>query len=244
MTPSQVDTTYCQLHHRLPDFLRWWSARLSALLPSTKARLCGVFLLLCLPGCGPGTGGTGTGSIVAPSSAVISFSGTASPAAPQPVLPSDGTPGPVVQPPASSPSGSSSAPLLPPNTALVPEFCVVNCSGAGVRLLIDSRQVQLLEHCTRFLSYGPLELAALGETVVAGTFESRRSDATETRTIAALLIVEFVGGVTDSSKVKVRVVDNAGVLLLGPLNLLRDSADPDQSNAPSSTPSPTPCGGR
>ena len=236
MTPRQPDTTCCQLHHRLPDFfLRCWSARLSALLPAIQARLCGFFLLLCLSGCGPGTGGTGTGSIVAPSPAVISFSGSASPTAPQPVLPSDSTPGPVPQPPASSPGGSSGAPLLPPNTALVPEFCVVNCSGAGVRLLIDSRQAQLLERCTRFSSNGPLELAAVGETVVAGTFESRRSDSTEIRTVAALLIVEFSGGIIDSPKVKVRVVDNSGVLLLGPLNLMRDPAEPNPSNPASFT---------
>ncbi len=236
MTPRQLDATGCQLHHRLPGlFLRRWSARLSALLPVTYTGFFGFLMLLCLSGCGPGTGGTGTGPIVATSPTVISFSGTASPTASQPVLPIDGVPGPAAQPLPGSPGGSPSAPLLPAGSALVPEFCVVNCSGAGVRLLIDGWQVQLLERCTRFSSIGPLELAAVGETAVAGTFESTRSDTAEIRTVSALLIVEFSDGIIDSPKVKVRVVDNAGVLLLGPLNLMRDPAEPNPSNPASFT---------
>ena len=204
-------------------------------------------LIATLPGCGPGTGGTGVGPVSSFVMAPILFSGaingvsTTGAGAPPGVIPPMTMP--QGQPPAftlgTTSNGSTSAVAT----------CPVDCSVAAATLRLDGERVQLQGPCFNFVSQSPLAIAASGSAVLAGNYQTLRQTSTQTSTqtsnqtlnlqggqtstsiVNATLMIEFEGRQADSPSVNISVRDSAGALLLGPAILLRVNNAPGISSA-------------
>ena len=179
-------------------------------------------LILTLPGCGPGTGGTGVGPGSSTGGTRILFSGlitgistTGADAVGLPGI-SQPTPG------TTSNGGTSSA-----------STCATDCSGITATLNLEGERVQLDGPCVNFVSQSPLTIDASGFAVLTGTYQTTgqvsnqtldlQSGQIVTRSVGATLMLEFSDRQVDSSSVTIRVRDIAGALLFGPATLSRTS---------------------
>ena len=234
-----------------PNAGAWGLARQGPHKPRLSARMiCALAALLfalalTLPGCGPGTGGTGVGPVRSFGVTPILFSGAvpgtsttgagagAEAGALPGVIPPMTTP--AVQPPGftlgTTSSGSTSAAAN----------CPVDCAVAAATIKVEGERVQLQGPCFHFVSQSPLAIAASGSAALAGTYQttSQISDvqsvptgnSTSTSSVNATLMLEFAGRQADSSSVTISMRDSAGALLLEPAILLRVSVAPGASPA-------------
>lgn len=168
-------------------------------------------LIATLPGCGPGTGGTGVGPVSSFVMAPIFFSGAIPPA----------------QPPAftlgTTSNGSTSAAAT----------CPVDCSVAAATLTLEGERVLLQGPCFNFVSQSPLAIAASGSALLAGSYQTISQTSTQTLNLQGgqtstssadvTLMIEFASRQADSPSVTISVRDSVGALLLGPAILLRVS---------------------
>ena len=166
-----------------------------------------LMLAVTLPGCGPGTGGTGVGPVSSFGATPILFSG-AVPSAQPPSLTLGTTSG-----------GSTSA----------ASACPGDCLEASATLKLESERVQLQGPCFNFVSQTPLAIAASGSAALSGTYQTSSqifSGQISTSSVGATLTLEFSDRHADSPSVTISVRDSAGALLIGPAILLRVSVAP------------------
>ena len=208
-----------------------------------------LMMALTLPGCGPGTGGTGVGPVSSFGVTPILFSGAINGVSTTGAGIETGTetgalPGvippftaPAAQPPGFTLGTTSGGPTSAAAT------CPADCAVAALTLKLEGERVQLQGPCFNFVSQSPLAIAASGSAVLAGTYQTTSqisnvqggptSNSTSTSSVNATLMLEFAGRQADSSSssVTISVRDSAGALLVGPAILLRVSVAPGASPA-------------
>ena len=179
--------------------------------------------MLLLAACGPGTGGTGTGPVALSVPSVVRFTTSAVPIE----LPPPKTPAtPDFVPPATPANSPAPIPVPTPAPVTTVGACLANCTPANPALTIDAEQVRLQTRCANFVSSTPLGAVAAGETSLAGSVETQQTSNGNivTRSTPAVLVLQFSQGKLDSDQVTVRLLDNSGALVLGPITLFRDAA--------------------
>ena len=196
----------------------------SRLLWLTLALLLVVSVLPGLTGCGPGTGGTGTGpinsSVGTPqfgsmAATSIGYSGVLS------TTQSTVTGSPVV-----------AAPALPAASSVQMPPAATN--GVTVTLVLNVDRVVLNSGCLVFTSQSPLSGVSASETVLPGTVEtlSIKGDQRAFISAPASLLLLFDKGQTDSNSVLLTLKESTGTSLLGPVTLTRLSLSPTIDSAP------------
>lgn len=198
----------------------------SRLLWLTLALLLVFSVLPGLTGCGPGTGGTGTGpinsSVGTPqfgsmAATSIGYSGVLS--ATQSTI----TGSPVVAAPALPAASSVQTPPVATN-------------GVTVTLALNVDRVVLSSGCLVFTSQSPLSVVGASETALPGTVEtlSTKGDQRAFTSAPATLLLLFDKGQADINSVRLTLKDSAGNALLGPVTLTRSSPNPTSDTAPPS----------
>lgn len=106
---------------------------------------------------------------------------------------------------------SSGGPPLPPP--------VSPCGGSevAIRLDVQDGRIALVTPCSSFIYLGDWSTDSQGRVTVVGPLETPALGRTEEVT----LLLQFGAGVADTSFVTVKLVDGAGLTVLGPLLLSR-----------------------
>lgn len=164
--------------------------------------LIALAMLATLSGCGPGTGGTGTGpsigysSPASPVSGPITYSGT--PSSPAAVF--GGT------------SAERVASVFGPSVSAL----------KNAVLSLDVQRIDLRKACQTFTYVGDWTIGPDGSTRLLGTYSSTRilpDGQADVATFVATALLQFASGNASSNNVSAVVKDSAESVLMGPFEL-------------------------